>query len=135
MNVAARHIVESYRFWDVVKLWAREELEADEIIARALARGIVQDGLPLHSVDPRWASGTDPNLEFRGYPYVGYAARPGGAPVILKAESLEHLLSIVRRGKSPSRRKLTDDFIFRGDFRNWLVATKQQLPTFWFAER
>jgi hypothetical protein len=133
MTKSARHQVESYRFWDIVKLWSREELEAEEIIARALAKGVVQDGLQLHSVDPRWVSGKGATLEFRGYPYVGYVARPGAAPVVLKAESLEHLLSIVRRGKSPSRRKLGEDFIFREDFRRWLLETKQQPPAFWFS--
>jgi len=39
----------------------------------------------------------DGTLEFRGYPYVGYTACPSMAPVVLKAESVEHLLSIVRR--------------------------------------
>jgi hypothetical protein len=132
--VSARHHVESYRFWDIVKLWSREELEAEEIIARALAKGVVQDGLQLHSVDPRWVNAKDGSLEFRGYPYVGYVARPGAVPVVLKAESLEHLLSIVRRGRPPSRRKLTDDFIFRNEFRRWLLETKQPLPTFWFSQ-
>jgi hypothetical protein len=62
--------------------------------------------------------------------HVSYMARPGAVPVVLKAESLEHLLSIVRRGKPPPRRKLGEDLIFRNDFRKWLIDTKQPLPAF-----
>jgi len=34
----ARHQVESFKFWDIVTLWAKEELESEEVVARALVR-------------------------------------------------------------------------------------------------
>jgi hypothetical protein len=38
----ARHQVESHKFWDIVALWAKEQLEAEEVIARALAKGVLE---------------------------------------------------------------------------------------------
>ena len=67
-------MVESYKFWDVVTLWARERLEHEIVVARALARGVVVDGLRFQSVDPRWVK-QDQSLS--GYPYVGYVSTPG----------------------------------------------------------
>jgi hypothetical protein len=52
----ASQLVESYKFWDVVSLWSRERLEHELIVARALARGVIIDGLRLHSADPKWVS-------------------------------------------------------------------------------
>ena len=43
--------VESYRFWDVVVLWGRETLQHEYVAARAMARGVVRDGLRVQSVD------------------------------------------------------------------------------------
>ena len=60
-------LVETYKFWDVVPLWAHERLEDELVIARALARGIVVDGLRFQSIDPRWVK-SDRSLS--GYPYI-----------------------------------------------------------------
>jgi hypothetical protein len=124
-------LVETYKFWDVAALWAGERLDNEIVLARALARGIVVDGLRFHSVDPRWVK-ADKSLT--GYPYVGYAADPSTSPVLLRAEALEHLLAVVRQATVPSREILGVEFVQRGDFRNWLLATKQALPSFWFAD-
>jgi hypothetical protein len=121
--------LETYRFWDVASLWARERLEHEQVIARALARGIIVDGLRCQSIDARWMK-SDRSLT--GYPYVGYTAKPDSPMVILRAEALEHLLSIVRAGAEPSRAALSEEFVTRADFEAWLAATSQPLPSFWF---
>jgi hypothetical protein len=127
-------LVETYRFWDVVALWSRERLENDVVVSRALARGIIVDGLRFQSVDPRWVKA---NRSLSGYPYVGYAAMPEVPLVMLRAEVLEHLLAVVRQAAIPSREILSAEFVARADFRSWLKATDQALPSFWFtnAER
>lgn len=127
-------LVETYKFWDIVPLWSRERLENELVIARALARGIVVDGLRFQSVDPRRVK-SDRSLS--GYPYVGYAANPESPPVLLRAEALEHLLAVVRQATVPSREILTAEFVSRDDFLLWLKATHQAPPSFWFtaAER
>ena len=131
--MTARHQVESYKFWDIVTLWAKEELESEEVIARALAKGIIRDGLRLNSTDLRWIKGKASGLALNGQPYVGFCAKPGGDLCVLRAEALDHLLAIVRQARRPSRKMLRDEFIFRDDFRRWLRSTKQPLPAFWFA--
>jgi hypothetical protein len=123
-------MVESYKFWDVVTLWAKERLDHEDIVARALARGVIRDGLLCQSVDMRWVKDNRENMEFRGYPYVGYCAEPEGKMIILRAEALEHLLCIV----TPSKQYLRDEFIFKKDFHDWLEKTDQPLPGFWFSE-
>ncbi len=123
-------MVESYKFWDVVTLWARERLEHEIVVARALARGVVIDGLRVQSVDPRWVK-QDQSLS--GYPYVGYVAAPGGIPVLLRAETLEHLLSVARSAAEPRAALLGSEFVMRSDFLHWLLATSQPLPEFWFS--
>jgi hypothetical protein len=123
--------VESYRFWDVVTLWARERLEHEEIVARALARAVVCDGLKLQSVDARWLKGNDRGIEFKGYPYVGFCATPGSPMCVLRAEALEHLLAIVRKADTPLRDRLVEEFIVRDDFRAWAKAHDLRLPAFW----
>ena len=67
------HLVESFKFWDIVTLWARERLEHEVIVARSLARGVIVDGLRFQSVDPQWLK-QDQSLS--GYPYVGFVAVP-----------------------------------------------------------
>lgn len=131
--MTVRNQVESYKFWDVVTLWAREELESEEVIARALAKGVIRDGLRLNSTDLRWIKGKASALALNGQPYVGFCAKPGGDLCVLRAEALEHLLAVVRQARRPSRRSLREEFIFRDDFRRWLRSTKQPLPAFWFA--
>lgn len=127
------HLVESYKFWDVVTLWAKENLEHEDIVARALARGIIRDGLIFQSIDTRWIKGKE--LEFCGDPYVGFVAKPEGPIAVLRAEVLEHLLSIVRTAKKPSRDIIKDEFVLRDDFKNWLITTNQTLPHFWFSDK
>ena len=124
-------LVETYKFWDIAVLWAAERLESELVIARALARGIVVDGLRFHSVDPRWVKA---DRSLTGYPYVGYAANPALSPVLLRAEALEHLLAVVRQATVPSRDSLSEEFVSRDDFRAWLAATKQPLPSFWYSD-
>ncbi|HTJ97583.1 MAG TPA: hypothetical protein VL381_08945 [Rhodocyclaceae bacterium] len=124
-------LVESYKFWDIVTLWARERLEHEIIVARSLARGVIMDGLRLQSADPRWLN---QNLALTGYPYVGYVAAEGRPPVILRAEVLEHLLAIVRSAEEPSPVHLAETFVSRTDFLHWLMATGQALPSFWFSK-
>ena len=124
--------VESYMFWDVVTLWARERLEHEEIVARALAKAVVCDGLVLNSVDPKLLKVRNGKLEFRGYPYVGYCATSGGEMMVLRADALENLLSIVRQAKTPSREELSEEFIVKPDFQRWLAWTSENLPEFWY---
>ena len=122
-------LVESYRFWDVVSLWAREALQHEVVIAKALARGVIRDGLRMQSADPKWFRSES---ELRGYPYVGYCATPRGKPVILKADALEHLLAIVRESAEPSSSLLHELFVTKQAFRTWMYDTGQSLPSFWF---
>ncbi len=126
-------LVETYRFDDVVALWARERLEHDIVVARALARAVVCDGLRVQSIDGRWANSPHKPIEFCGYPYVGYTARPGSAMSILRSNALNHLMAVVERGVKPDPRKLHEEFIHRDDFRQWLLEQKLSLPRFWFA--
>lgn len=121
-------MVESYKFWDVVALWSRENLEHELVIARALARGVIVDGLRLHSVDPRWMK---PDQSLTGYPYVGYSAKGETPPILLRAEVLEHLLAVVRSAAEPSRQILGNEFLLREEFVQWLSNTGQTIPAFW----
>ena len=130
--MSASQSVESYRFWDVVTQWARESLEHEQVVARALARGIVRDGLRFKSVDTKWLKPGKTEDPLLGYPYVGYCAKPEGQLVVLKAEVLEHLLAIVERAEIPAHDLLQEMFVSREDFRNWLQQTQQKLPVFWF---
>jgi hypothetical protein len=125
-------LVETYKFWDVAALWAAERVENELVIARAMARGIIVDGLRFQSADARWLKA---NRSLTGYPYVGFTADPDKAPVLFRAEALEHLLSVVRQGTVPSRDILSEEFVGREDFRAWLLATKQPLPSFWYTDR
>lgn len=123
------HLVETYKFWDVVAQWSRESVQAEEVIARALARGVIIDGLRLQSTDPRWMKA---DRSLTGSPYVGYSALPDQAPVVLRIEALEYLLAVVRQGVAPSRDVLRVEFLHRDDFARWLDATGQPRPAFWF---
>jgi hypothetical protein len=124
--------VETYRFWDVVTLWGRDRLEHEDIVARVLAGAVIQDGLKLQSIDPRWVKGNDQGMEFRGYPYVGFRASPGTEMCVIRVQALEHLLAIFQRGEPPSREQLAEEFISREDFRKWAIAKNIALPRFWF---
>jgi hypothetical protein len=127
--IDAEQAVESYKFGDIVKLWGRERLAHDVIVARELAKGIIQEGLRFQSINPKWVKSS---VEFRCYPYVGYVAREGDKPAIIRAETLEHLLRVLREAIDPDMRILGEEFVTKTDFRNWLVHTGRALPAFWF---
>jgi len=126
-------LVETYRFDDVVALWARERLEHDIVVARVLARAVVCDGLRAQSIDGRWANPPHKPVEFHGYPYIGYTARPGSPMSVLRSSALNHLMAVVERGRKPDLGWLHEEFIHRDDFRRWLLEQKLPLPRFWFA--
>ena len=124
------HNVESYRFWDVVTQWGRETLQHEYVMARALAKGVVRDGLRLQSVDPRWTNqGT---FELRGDPFVGYVAREGGLPIFIRSSALKHLSDVVVRAATPDPQALFDEFMTKQDFGAWLRQSRLMLPAFWF---
>lgn len=129
---ASQH-VESYRFVEVVTLWARERLEHEVLIARLLANGFIKEGLQVHSQDPRWLSGASGQVELRGYPYVGYSSAPGQPPVIIRASALEHLLAIVNSAREPDPPLLHEEFITKVEFRAWLLGRGLSLPRFWYS--
>lgn len=124
-------MVEGYKFADIVRLWGRERLVHEVIVARELARGIIQEGLRFQSINPKWVKSS---AEFRRYPYVGYVAREGGKPAIIRAETLEHLLGVMREAVDPDLRLLSEEFVTKSDFRDWLVHAGRPLPAFWFDE-
>jgi hypothetical protein len=97
--------VESYRFWDVVTQWAREQLQHEHIVARALAKAVIRDGLRMQSVDPRWPT-------------------PGKA--------LAHLQHIVERAATPQPEVLIEEFVTKQDFQAWLTRAQLPVPSFWF---
>lgn len=123
------HLVESLKFRDLVTLWARERLMHEVLVAREIARGIICDGLRFQSIDPKWLKS---GVAFRGYPYVGYAARAGAKPIIIRAEALEHLLAVMREAADPSSAILSEERVTKADFRDWLVHTGRSFPAFWF---
>ena len=127
----AGHLVETFKFWDIVTQWSRETVQGEEIIARAMARGIIIDGLRCQSTDPRWMK-TDGSLT--GSPFVGYAALPDQLPIVLRLDALDHLIAIVRKGEAPSRDVLAKEFVHREDFARWIDATGQARPAFWFSQ-
>ena len=121
--------VESYRFWDVVTLWAAEKLQHEHIVARLMAKGVVRDGLRLQSIDPRW---THPGtFELRGAPLVGYVAREGAMPVFIRASALKHLRSVVESAATPDPQALFEEFITRQDFAAWCRHAGIDAPRFW----
>lgn len=71
-------------------------------------------------------------FELKGYPYVGYSPVPDGRLMILRAEALSHLLSVVQKAELPSRALLSEEFIVREDFKRWLARANEPLPSFWF---
>ncbi len=128
------HKIESHKFNDIITLWAKERLEHETLIARALVTAVVKDGLMLHSTDPKWLKGDNGQFELRGTPYVGYDPLGSGEIMVLKTEVLEHLLSVVSAAKDPDKPKLSDEFIFRDDFAQWLSQSGEAWPKFWFPE-
>ncbi len=125
-------LVETYRLPDVIRMWARERLEHEIIVAQDLARAIVCKGLRLQSVDGRWAAGPLKPIEFSGYPYVGYVALPGSSMSIVRISALNHLFAIVEQKEEPDLEKLHEEFLCKQDFREWLQRQNRPLPQFWF---
>ena len=113
---ALSRLVETYKFWEIVTQWAKERLEHEDVVARALRRAVICEGLPLNSVDERWVPGSGDGPSLRGYPYVGYCPVADGEVMMLRAEALEHLLRIVREAVVPCRERLANEFIRRKDF-------------------
>lgn len=126
------HFVETYRFWEVAALWARELVQAEDLTARVLARAVVRDGLRVQSVALRWQPGSTGSFELRGDPYVGYAAQPGMLPVIMRESALRHLQSVVDSAAVPRREELEHEFITKQDMAVWIRANGGRLPAFWF---
>jgi len=122
--------VESFKFNDVVRHWAKERLVHELVIARELAKGVVRDGLRFQSTDPQSLHAKD---SLRGEPLVGYAAKPQMIPVILRADALQHLLAVERSGIEPDLSRLLEEHVTRSDFRTWLMLTGRAMPAFWFA--
>jgi len=128
-------LVESYRLADVVRLWARERLEHEEIVTRALARAVISDGLKMQSIDARWeAGGGAQKIAFNGQPYVGFCAKPNASMCVLPSSALDHLLAIIHRAETPSLQKLSEEFLIREDFRDWCNEAGLTLPSFWFSD-
>ena len=129
-SVNLGHHVESYRFWDIVTQWARETLQHEHVIARALAKGVVRDGLRAQSVDSKWANrGT---FELRGLPFVGYVARDGQLPIFIRSSALKHLRDIVENAATPDAQALFEEFVTKQDFLTWLTQVGLNPPSFWF---
>lgn len=124
-----RGIIESYRFWDVVSLWARERLVHEVVVARELAKGVLEDGLRVQSVDPEWT--TRGTFDMAGNPYVGYVAKEGCLPIIIRASAMKHLTDIVEKGAEPNKDALFEEFILRTDFQAWLESTRSSPVEFW----
>lgn len=127
------HHVESYRFWDIVTQWARETLQHEHVVARALAKGVVRDGLRVQSVDSKWTNkGT---FELRGLPLVGYVAKDGHLPIFIRSSALNHLRSIVENATTPDAQILFEEFVTKQDFLAWLKQVGANPPSFWFEVR
>ncbi len=122
--------VESYKFWDIVKLWGRETLEHDVIIARKLAQGVIKKGLKFQSTNPKWLNSTE---ELLSYPYIGYTSIATEGPIIIKAGVLAHLINVAEETAEPSELVLQDEVVLKNDFKKWLVRTGQAFPKFWYA--
>ncbi len=124
------HHVESYRFWDIVTQWARETLQHEHVVARALAKAVLRDGLRAQSVDSRWTNrGT---FELRGLPLVGYVAKDGHLPIFIRSSALNHLRDVVEKAGLPDAQMLFEEFITKQDFRTWLHQAGIDVPSFWF---
>ena len=126
------HIVESYKFWDVVSLWGRERLVHEVLVAKELIKGIICDGLRFQSDDPKWMQASE---NFRAYPYVGYSANQDELPIVIKAKVLQHMLSVVQEDAEPSRVIIGSEHVTKSDFQKWLVRTGKSFPKFWFLDR
>lgn len=121
--------IESFKFTDIVRHWARERLVHEVIVARELAHGVLKEGLRLNSGDPQWLK---PSTEFRGAPLVGYAARRQQPPIVIRAAALAHLRAVAAGTVDADPLLLADEVVTKNDFRTWLVMTGRAYPAFWF---
>ncbi|MBI4697149.1 MAG: hypothetical protein HY749_24355 [Gammaproteobacteria bacterium] len=121
--------VPRFRFAGLVRHWARERLVHDVLVARELARGVLDEGLRFQSVDPQWTPAATP---LRGEPLVGYAAHRTLPPIMIRETALDHLRAIAAAKRDPDYRLLHEECVTKDDFRKWLVATGRALPAFWF---
>lgn len=131
--MALTELVETYKFWEVVSMWA-EEINADEdIVARVLAKAVVREGLILNSIDPQTLKDKkNPNMELRGEPYIGYSSSKGNGMMVLNKEALAHLTAIVGKAEKPNPALLIHEFFNKENFKRWLEQAEQELPVFWF---
>lgn len=129
------HCVESHRFWDLAQLWARETQQHPLLIARALAKGVVRQGLRLYSHLPDHVV-NDPSRSW-GRHIVGYVGQAGEGPMVLRADALRHLKAVVERAVVPDANRLHEEYIVKTDLQTWLCGQGLALPAFWFtwAER
>ena len=123
-------LISTYTFWEVATLWAADLQHSRTLIAKALINGVIRDGLRFQSIAAKKFDSSQP---LRGDPYVGYCAMSWLKPVILRADVLEHFLHVTRTGATPSRKLVAREYVEKSDFRNWILATEQRLPPFWFA--
>jgi hypothetical protein len=125
----SRH-VDSYPFWEVASRWAAERGDEVDLVARAMARGVLREGLRVQSVDARWSKpGT---FDLRGAPLVGYVAVEGVLPIFIRSSALAHLRGVVERALVPSAALLGEEFVTKQDFRAWLVQWDMARPSFWY---
>ena len=124
-------IVDSYTFGDIVRLWSRERLVHEVLVARELARGVLDEGLRLQSVNPKHMKSSE---SLRRSPYIGYAGRDKKNPVLLKDTAFEHLRIVAACKVDASLDILRYEFVTKDDFRDWLVHTGRSMPVFWYAD-
>jgi hypothetical protein len=125
----SRH-VDSYPFWEVAIRWAAERSEDVTPVVRAMARGVLREGLRVQSVDSRWSK---PGMfELRGAPLVGYVALEGMLPILIRASALTHLRQVVERAADPRPDALSSEFLTKQDFQAWLMQWDIARPSFWY---
>lgn len=122
--LVASHIVP-----DLVRLWARERLVHEVLVAREIAEGVLTQGLRVESSDAKWVPA---DTALRGSPLVGYVARPGTQALLLRQSALDHLRGIAAGRQEPVLAALAGERIVKGDFRQWLILRALPLPAFWF---
>ncbi|OIO67128.1 MAG: hypothetical protein CO186_09225 [Zetaproteobacteria bacterium CG_4_9_14_3_um_filter_49_83] len=126
----ASQLVESYTLPDIIQFWARERMVHEVLVARELAKGVLDEGLRLQSENPKYLNAS--NVLRRG-PFVGYSKR-SSVPVIIRSAVLDHLKLVADSKLDFSVCILRYEFVMRADFKNWLVHTGRQMPEFWYGE-
>lgn len=125
-------MLDHLKLTDVIALWARERLEHDVLVARRIARGVIHEGLRVQSTGGQNSPADIASL--CGYPYVGYSARPGDAPIVIRVQALEHLMAVFEERTDMQPRKLNEEFVARDALVQWLVHIGQPIPAFLKAE-